>query len=163
MRWWLQLWPSSFNVSLDWLLNVFCVKVMISSIEKIQQATLKEFSNKPLHRRATIVVWNKSFRRGLLWAHKYLDFLKSGTFFLEMHFRTFFNLESWILNPESWIPNLEPNSIYSNGWGHGIFRSIGEIANWLIKKNVEFQGVIKGALFSALKPSNGVNKILWSF
>ena len=32
------------------------------------------------------------------------DFLKSGTFFLKMHFYTFL-FESWNLNPESWILN----------------------------------------------------------
>ena len=40
----LQLWPSIFSVSLDWFLNLFGVKVLISSIPKVQQATLMEFS-----------------------------------------------------------------------------------------------------------------------
>ena len=39
----MKLWPSIFNVSLDWILNLFGVKGLIWSIPKIQLATLREF------------------------------------------------------------------------------------------------------------------------
>ena len=41
--WWLQLWSSIFNVSLDWFLNLFGVKVLFSSILTVQQVTIREF------------------------------------------------------------------------------------------------------------------------
>ena len=83
---WLQLWPSIFNVSVDWILHLFGVKGLISSILKVQQATLWEFLWKVPALESANFVWNKSFKIGLLWTH------------FEMHF-------------ESWILNLEENSI----------------------------------------------------
>ena len=40
---WLQLWPSSFNVSLAWFLKPFGLKVRISNLPKVQQITVRKF------------------------------------------------------------------------------------------------------------------------
>ena len=42
-RWWLQLWPSSFNVPLVWFLNLFGVKAQIWNLPKVQQVTIRKF------------------------------------------------------------------------------------------------------------------------
>ena len=39
----LELQLSNFNVSLVWFLNLFGVKVLISSLPNIQQGTIREF------------------------------------------------------------------------------------------------------------------------
>ena len=100
--WWLQLWASIFNVSLDWFLNIFGVNGLISNIPKVQH--LGDFREKSLHWRAQIFVWNKSFIIYRAIVDSYFDFLKSGIYFFWNAFSYF---SFWILNPESWILNTE--------------------------------------------------------
>ena len=69
----LQFWPSSFNISLVWFLNLFGAKVMTSSLPKVQQAPQsRNFREKLLWRRAPNFVWNESFIIGLTWTHNHL-------------------------------------------------------------------------------------------
>ena len=99
--WWFQLWPSIFNVLLDW----FGVKGLISSIPKVQQATLRDILWKaPALESANLYVKEKLDNRTIL--DTYFDFLKSGTFF----WNAFSYFSVWILNLESRILNLESRS-----------------------------------------------------
>ena len=66
---WLELQSSNFNVSLVWFLNLFGVKVLISSSPNIQQTTIGNFCGKLLQGRAPICLWNKNFLIELLWTH----------------------------------------------------------------------------------------------
>ena len=67
--WWLELRSSNFNVSSVWFLNLFGIKVLISSLPKIYKPQLGNFCKKLFQRRALICLQNKNFFIELLWAH----------------------------------------------------------------------------------------------
>ena len=94
--WWSELWSSNFNMSLVWLLNLFGVKVLISSIPNIQQATIRDILWKTLAEDSSNLFEIKFSSRTIVDA--YFDFLESVMFFLNGTFIFFFlNLASWIL------------------------------------------------------------------
>ena len=67
--WWLPFWSSSFNVSLDWFLNLLGFKVLISRLPQVQQVIIGNFRENISQKRLLIWVWNKSFIIELQWTH----------------------------------------------------------------------------------------------
>ena len=97
----LQLWASSFDVSLVWVLNPFGVR--ISNLPKLQQATTREFSWKIPVEERPIFVWNEGLIIGLLWTHT-LIFQNHSYFLWNCVFIIFFlNFVCRILNLQATI------------------------------------------------------------
>ena len=97
--WWLELRSSNFNVSSVWFLNLFGIKVLISSLPKIYKPQLGNFCEKLFQRRALICLQNKKlFYRTIVGT--YFDFLELVIFLKKWHIHIVL-FESCILNSVS--------------------------------------------------------------
>ena len=93
----LQLWASSFDVSLVWVLNPFGVR--ISNLPKLQQAATREFSWKiPVEERTNFCVKWRPYNRTIV--DTYFDFPESFIFSLKLRFHNFL-FEFCMSNSES--------------------------------------------------------------
>ena len=95
--WWLELRSSNFNVSLVWFLNLLGVKVLISSLPKVQQAYITKILWKALVEESTIFfAKQKLFNRTIVYTT--FDFLELVIFNFKFSYFSF-----WILDLEFWI------------------------------------------------------------
>ena len=97
----LQLWASSFDVSLVWVLNPFGVR--ISNLPKLQQATTREFSWKiPVEERTNFCVKWRPYNRTIV--DTYFDLQNHSYFLWNCVFIIFFmNFVCRILNLQATI------------------------------------------------------------